>query len=67
MNTPIRIKNFLLLQRFTNQHHRNPKKTEFILLRQSESKIFFFFSALPIKIIAIPKKQNSLGLSENPI
>jgi len=26
---------------------------------QSESKIFFFFSALPINIIAIPKKQNS--------
>jgi hypothetical protein len=62
MNTPIRIKNFLLLQRFTNQHHRNPKKTEFILLRQSESKIFFFFSALPINIIAIPKKQNSFSL-----
>ncbi len=37
MNTPIRIKNFLLLQRFANQHHRNPKKTEFILLRQSVS------------------------------
>jgi hypothetical protein len=39
MNTPIRIKNFLLLQRFANQHHRNPQKTEFILVRQSTSSL----------------------------
>ena len=46
MNTPIRIKNFLLLQRFANQHHRNPQKTEFILLRQSTSSLK---SASPIE------------------
>ena len=39
MNTPIRIKNFLLLQRFANQNYRNPQKTEFIgVIRESYLK-----------------------------
>jgi len=57
MNTPIRIKNFLLLQRFANQHHRNPQKTEFILVRQSEKRGSSSFLLFPLLLPLLPPQK----------